>query len=350
MSELIPVPEHGPRPEAGKGPLQVAERTRAVLRRLAAPQLSALCFVLAAAGALWVAEGDGTPTLAMLPSLSLLVVNLAAGLVTNARLRTDLPLLLFHLALAAFVALILVARLTYVDGIVSITRGAVFDGALTQVEHGPLHGDGLSALRFSNEGFVDQYPANGNEYRTYNALRWWDSAGKAHVAEIGDDRPLVIDGYRIYATRRGLAPRMIWVRSSGEFEFASIQLGALEADGWYEGNSWQLQEGPEIWVGMQHELARPGPGARRADLGVAEIESPLVVRIGADRHELRKGDSLMLPQGTLTYANLDAWLGYRIVYDPTTPWIVATAAIAIASLIWFYALRIFSRKRPESRQ
>lgn len=322
---------------------------RPILRRVAAPQVSAACFVLAAAGALWVVEGDASPTFAMAPSLSLLVVNLLAGLVTNARLRTDLPLLIFHLALAAFVALILAARLTYVDGIVPVTRGTVFDGALTQVEHGPLHGEGLQAIRFSNEGFVDEYPLSGNEYRTYNTVRWWDKRGQPHLAEIGDDRPLIIDGYRIYATRRGLAPRLLWQRTSGEFEYASIQLGHLQADGWYEGNSWQLEGGPSIWVGMQHDIVRPSPGSRREDLGVMTIDSPLVVRVGAQRREIRKGESLMLAGGTLTYSQLDAWLGYRIVYDPTTNWIMATALLAIGSLIWFYMRRVFTRPRTESQ-
>lgn len=331
-------------------PRGLAAKAIPLVRRLAAPQLSAACFVLAAAGALWVAEGDASPTFAMVPSLSLLVVNLLAGLLTNARLRTDLPLLIFHLALAAFVALILAARLTYADGIVSVTRGAVFDGALTQVEQGPLHGDGLQAIRFSNDGFVDEYPLNGNEYRTYNAVRWWDESGQSHSAEIGDDHPLIINGYRIYATRRGLAPRLLWQRTSGEFEFASIQLGHLQADGWYEGNSWQLEDGPKIWVGMQHDIERPSPGSRRVDLGVAAIDGPLVVRVDAARHELRKGESLTLPGGTLTYSQLDAWLGYRIVYDPTTHWIMATALLAIGSLIWFYIRRVFSRPRTESLQ
>lgn len=320
------------------------------LRLLAAPHLAVLCFVLIAAGALWIAEGGGSPTTAMVVPLSLLVVNLSAAVLTHPRFRTDLPLLVFHLALVAFVGLLLAARMTYVDGMVPVTRGAVFNGAMVQVEHGPWHGDGLQKLRFSNEGFVDEYPANGNAYLTYNKVRWWDADGRAHLAEIGDDRPLVIDGYRIYANRKGLAPRMLWKRDSGEIEFASMQFGSLEPDGWYAGNAWALPGGPEIWLGMQHEFERPLPGARRVDLGAADIDTPLVVRVGDARHELHTGQALTLPDGTLTYVRLDAWMGYRIVYDPTTDWLMGTAALAVFSLIWFYLQRLlFRRQKPESR-
>ncbi len=338
-------------PDARKpGPWRAARRAGAdTLRRLAAPQVTVLCFVLLAAGALWIAEGGAPATTAMAAPLSLLMVNLLASVATHPRFRTDLPLLIFHLALMALIVLFFLGRMTYADGVVPVTRGAVFDGALVQVERGPWHGDGFERLRFGNEGFVDEYPANGNGYLTYNRVRWWDADGGSHVVEIGDDRPLVLDGYRIYANRKGLAPRLLWQRDSGEVEFASMQLGSLEPDGWYEGSAWSLPAGPDIWVGMQHEFERPEPGSRRVDLGVADIDTPLVVRVGDARHQLATGQSLALPGGKLTYVRLDAWMGYRIVYDPTTHWIVGTVALAIASLIWFYVQRVFRRKRPESR-
>lgn len=318
------------------------------LRRLAAPHLSVLAFVLVAAGALWVAEGGASPTAAMVPPLVLLVANLVAALVTHPRFRVDLPLLVFHLALLAFVGLLVVARLTYLDGTAPVTRGATFAGDVVELERGPWHGDGYKNLRFSNEGFVDEFPANGNEYRTYNRVRWWDGEGNPHLAEIGDDRPLVLDGYRIYATRRGFAPRLLWQPDAGGIQFASMQLGSIEADGWYAGNSWQLPGGPEIWLGLHHTVKRPPPGTVRADLGVADIATPLVVRTAAGRHELSPGQTLALDGGRLTYVRLDAWLGYRIVYDAATPWMIATLALAIASLIFFYVKRIFRRSSPES--
>lgn len=318
------------------------------LKRLAAPQVSVAAFILVAAGALWVAEGGASPTVAMLPPLGVLVTNLVASLLTHPRFRSDLPLLVFHLALLAFVALLAFARMTYLDGTVPVTRGAIFDGRVTEVEHGPWHGNGVQALRFSNDGFIDEFPANGNEYRTYNRVSWWDGEGNSHQAEIGDDRPLVLNGYRIYATRRGYAPRLLWQQTSGESQFASMQLGSIEADGWYSGSSWHLPGGPEIWLGMNHAIKRPPPGTVRADLGVAEITSPLVVRTGTGRHELGPGQSLELDGGRLTYVRLDAWMGYRIVHDASTHWMIASLVLAIASLVTFYVKRVFFRNSPES--
>lgn len=336
-SQGYPLPCATPAPEAFR-----------VLRRLAAPQLSVLSFVLIAAGALWVAEGGASATVAMVPPLSLLVVNLIAALATHPRFRGDLPLLVFHLALLVLLGLLALARLTYLDAMVPVTRGTTFSGDVADAERGPWHGDGVKALRFSNEGFVDEFPANGNEFLTYNRVRWWDAEGASHVAVIGDDRPLVLDNYRIYATHRGFAPRLLWRQASGEIQFASMQLGRIASDGWNAGNSWSLHGGPEIWLGLNHVMETPQPGSRRADLGVADITTPLVVRVAGARHELLPGQSLELEGGTLTYVRLDAWMGYRIVYDGVIPWLIATLAVGIASLIAYYARRIFRRSATES--
>ena len=160
------------------------------LRYLAAPRWSVLFFILAAAAALWVAEGGASPMVAMPLPLSLLAINLLASIATHPRFRSDLPLLFLHLALISLVSLWLVASLTYVDGAASVTRGTSFDGSLHRVDKGVWHGGGVHRLRFSNEGFVDEFPANGNEYLTYNRVRWWREDGTVQVSEIGDDLPL----------------------------------------------------------------------------------------------------------------------------------------------------------------
>ena len=312
------------------------------LRYLAAPRWSVLFFILAAAAALWVAEGGASPMVAMPLPLSLLAINLLASIATHPRFRSDLPLLFLHLALISLVSLWLVASLTYVDGAASVTRGTSFDGSLHRVDKGVWHGGGVHRLRFSNEGFVDEFPANGNEYLTYNRVRWWREDGTVQVSEIGDDLPLVLDGYRIYASGRGFAPQLLWKPLSGDVEFASIQLGGIQPDGWFDGNSSALANGPTIWVRLSHEIKRPAPGTRRLDLGASEIDSPLVIRIGEVRHELRRGQSLQLPDGSLTYVRLDAWMGYRIVNDPTTPWVLIAIGLGIVSLILFYWKKIFS--------
>ena len=68
----------------------------------------------------------------------------------------------------------------------------------------------------------------------------------------------------------------------------------------------------------------------------------LVVRIGERRFEMSPGERILLDEGVLEYRGLSAWMGYKIDYDWTRPWMLATAVIAILSLFAHY-LRKFSR-------
>ena len=317
------------------------------LKQLARPQLTIAAFIAVAIGAWAVSRGFGAATLMMTPPLVVLLLNLSASLLTHVRFRRDMPLLVFHLSLIALILLLGLARMNYLDGQLVLTRNVPYSGQMVSSEQGPWYRPS-SSIKFVHEGFVDIYPADGDEYQTFNRVRWWDEQGISHVGEIGDDRPLLLDGYRLYASRRGYAPRMIWDSVRGNSHFIDIQLGSIERDGWYEGSRWVLDDGPEIWVSMQRLVEQPLAGHERLNMGVADIKDPVVVRIDDRRVELAPGESLRLSSGSLTYASLDVWMGYRIVYDPTMPWIIATLVIAVLSLLSFYIRNLFWYRESES--
>lgn len=306
---------------------------------LATPRLTVAFFLLLAAGSLWVAQGGGNATLATVLPLSLLVVNLVASITTQARFRADLPLLLFHLALLVLVALLALARLIYFDGATILTAGTAFEGNLVKDARGPLHGDGVRALRFANEGFTENLPQHSKYRETYNRVRWWDGAGQSHVGEIGDDRPLVLDGYRIYATaRRGFSPLFYWQPAAGEASYGTVQLPDSNVEGLGPVTAWPLPSGPQVWVMLNLEATpQSRAGEQRSGLGESDIRHHLVLRIGQQRIALRPGDTVKIGGGKLSYVRLSSWMGYRIVKDPTEPWLVATILVGIASLLWFYA-------------
>jgi len=314
----------------------------ALLRLLASPRLMVAFFLLMAAASLAVVQGLLAPTPAALLPLGLLVVNLTASILSNARFRADLPLLVFHVALLAFVALLAAARLTYFEGTAKLTVGEHFAGELRTEERGALHGDGVRTLRFSNEGFTEVFPEKSMYRATHNRISFRDEAGAAHQAVIGDDRPLVIGGYRIYTTRnRGFAPVLQWLPDAGAIQFATVQLGQIGEDGFSPGTQWKMAGGPAIWVTMSTEPTPYQPGTQRENLGAKEAPNKLVLRVNERFYDLRAGESAQLPGGRLTYAGLSAWMGYRIVYDPTKPWVIGAVAVAIASLVWFYARRLW---------
>lgn len=317
---------------------------------LASPRLTVAFFFLMAAGGLWVAQGGGNATWTVLLPLTLLVVNLAAAIATKPRFRADLPLLLFHLALLALVVLFGLARLVYFDGAVMLTAGTAFDSStLARDLRGPLHGDGVRALRFANEGFTENFPERSKYRETYNRVRWWDESGASQIAEIGDDRPLVLDGYRIYASsRRGFSPIFHWQPANGPESLGSVELPDRDQAEMGPASKLHLPGGMEAWVLLLADAPTIAPGGQLVDRGSDDVAHHLVLRIGEQRHELRQGQSVQLDGGRLSYVRLSSWMGYRIVYDPTEPWLAATVVVAIASLLWFYArLLRKSGGRPE---
>ena len=311
---------------------------RGMAEAMGSPRLTVAFFLLMATGSLWIAQFGGDATVGSLPPLLLLTINLMASISTRPRFRADLPLLVFHLALLALVLLLAAARLIYFDGATILTAGTSFEGHLVKDSRGALHGNGLDTLRFANDGFTENFPQRGQYLSTYNRVRWWDEAGGSHVTEIGDDRPLILNGYRIYATaRRGFSPTFFWQPATGEGGYGTVQLPDSNVDGMGPAVEWQLPSGPMSWVMLNLDSAPlPQAGAQREGLGEGSMGHHLVLRMGEQRITLKPGESAEIEGGRMTYVRLNSWMGYRIVKDPTEPWVVATVLVGIVSMMWFY--------------
>jgi len=65
-------------------------------------------------------------------------------------------------------------------------------------------------------------------------------------------------------------------------------------------------------------------------------EHALVLRVGDERRELQPGERYLLPQGMLVYEGLTTWMGYKVFYDWTLPWLLASCLLAVVSLTWHY--------------
>lgn len=324
---------------------------------LASIRLTLAALGLLAAGAWAVSHQYLSATVGGGMPLALLAINLLAALLSNRRLRADLPLALLHVALLAAVLMLAGVRLAYFDGLATLAVGEQFDGALEAYDAGPLHPwPPRERFTFRNDGFAERFSTKGDYVDTEHRVSWIDAAGKRHQALIGDDRPLLLAGYRIYAApNRGYAPVFRWATPDGGIEHGSVQLPApgfqlatlqplttakAEFQPFTAAQSWHLPDGTQVWVMLEPaSTAPPLPGATRLNLGAAELDHTLVVRVGDARHELRVGQSLQLPGGTLTYARLNSWMGYRIVRDDFMPWLLGACMASILSLGWFYLKR-----------
>ncbi|QTQ36985.1 Uncharacterized protein ToN1_28530 [Aromatoleum petrolei] len=316
---------------------------------IASPKLSAAFFVLAAGCALWASTPGRSATLAMLVPFSLLAANLIAAIATNRRFRTDLPLLVFHLALLAMTATFVIARLTYFEGQATVTAGAGFEGEMLAQESGPVHANRLDRIRFTNLGFTENFSARSHYHATYNRVGWQTTDGDAHTADIGDDIPLILHGYRIYTSRhRGFSPVFRWQKPDGTDELGTVQLRDNNGGEFASANDWALPDGEKAWLMVDFEADEsPGEARSRTNFGVDPLHHQLILRIGNDRHILKPGQSVVRANGTLTYVRLGSWMGYRIVADPTKPWLIGSIALAVLSLVWFYA-RILFRPIPQT--
>ena len=315
-----------------------------VLRALASRHLTILFFLITGAASLVVAYDLMEATPMMVAPFVLLTLNLVAGILVHARFRSDLPLLLFHLALVVLVSLFVFARLVYLDARTTLTSGTEFDGQLQMEARGPLHFGRVQDLRFANDGFTEDFYARGRGkyFATHNYVRWQDDAGQWHPARISDDRPLILNGYKIYPTeRRGYSPVFLWQPASGEEKIGTVQMSGMADTEYATAVEWEMPTGGKAWLMLEAKTQEEKPNGARVGLATDAIKHRLVLRIGEQRHVLQEGQGIALPEGRLTYMRLDSWMGYIISYDPTVPWIMATILIGVASLVWFYWRRIW---------
>lgn len=283
-------------------------------------------------------EALGAPALAV--AMALLSLNLVAALVVHPAFRRQLPLLVAHLALLALAVLAAYGRLASLDGRFELTQGVPFDGTLIDARAGVLHHDGLQRLSFSHQGFEIDYAPGRKRGATRNPVTWRDEAGRERSAVIGDHRPLVIDGYRVYTSpNKGFAPMLTWTPTGGEPITGAVHLPAFPAHELRQSIEWSLPDGRRAWVLLQTDELLIDPS--RPSRFELPRRHTLVLRMDPLRHELQPGQGVALDGGTLTYLGLRSWMGYRVTYDPTLPWLLAASLLAVAALAWHYLRRFF---------
>ena len=262
--------------------------------------------------------------------------NLSAAVLSNAVFRRQTALLAFHLALLAIVVLLAIGRLTYLKGELELAEGEAFSGEITRSARGPWHRSRLERVQFVNEGFTIRYEKGVRRAETRNTVKWLDDSGAEQSAVIGDNEPLIRQGYRFYTSfNKGFAPMFLWYPAEGAPRRGTINLPAYPIHEYRQALEWQLPgTNTRIWTMLQFDDVVLDPDQ------VSQFRLPekhtLVVRIGEARHELTPGARLTLPQGVLVYERLSTWMGYTVFYDWTLPWLFAACVFAVASMAWHF--------------
>lgn len=310
---------------------------------LASLKLSALILAWLVVGLPLSARDLLSATLVVGLAGGLFLVNLGAYLARSPAFGGRPGLVVFHLSLALFLLLAGLGRMTWLEGHVEVASGETFEGTPMQVVQGPWHAGGLERVRFVNEGFLIDYGPELKRGPTRNRVRWRDERGAEVVGIIGDDTPLILDHYRFYTTsNKGFAPVFVWRPEGGEVVRAAFHLPSypLFVE---QRNDWRLPgDGPEIHATLELPEAVIDP-ARASRFRLPERHI-LKVGVGsADAVPLAPGGEITLPGGRLRYEGLTTWMGYRIHYDRTRPWLLASVVVAVAGLAWHFRDRFAAR-------
>ncbi len=303
-----------------------------LLRSVASLKVTLVLIAMLAVGLVIAFRFEHSRIWPMVVPLALLSLNLMAAIATNAVFRRQMPLLVFHLCLVAVLLLVSAGRLTYLKGFAGVTDGAVFDGELAVREQGPWHRGALDEVRFASSGFTIDYAPGWQRGATRNQVLWQTPDGRWEKAEIGDQDPLVIRGYRFYTTfNKGFAPTFHWQQPGGPELYGSVQLPSYPLNEYSQAVEW-IPPGSDVavWVMLDIDEIVIDPD------DFAHFRLPndytLVVRVGDERTEMRPGDAIALGDGTLTFDGLRSWMGYRVFYDWTLPWLLAACTVGVLSL------------------
>mgnify|MGYP001812169423 CR=1 FL=1 len=306
------------------------------LRKLASLRLTLGGLLLLAAGLVVDQRGWLSGIWAITPPLLFLAVNLAAALLVDPRFRRKPALFAFHLCLLLLAMLAGYGQLVRYDARLPIAEGQSFSGAqLMPVREGPLMAPPLV------DGVLRQGPI-AVDYTP--GLRRGATRSEVWVAdrgwyEIGDDVPLMIDGYRLYTTsNKGFAALLTWVPQQGEEQLGAVQFPSYPAKELGQASRWNTPAGQQI----EFVLALPpSPYNETWTLSTALAgEATIELNVTGQRRVLRPGDVMTVTDGRLRYEGLSMWMGYELTYDPTLPWLFSIAVLAVVFMTIHFAARI----------
>jgi hypothetical protein len=301
-----------------------------IAQYLASLRLTLGGFALLALGTLATHDRPEAPAAAIVAPLALLALNLAAAIAVRPALRRG-GLGLFHVALLALLLLVGVGRLTHFDARVEVTEDTLLEpGQIEVTGRGPWHGTGWQRLQFRQGTYEVDYRAGVKRSHTRSQV-WLQGEDAPRV--VGDDTPLVLDGYRFYTTNnKGFAPLLTWEPDGGEPVRGALHMPSYPLFDFQQENRWTAPDGRVLRFWLRIERRLPEQSAWTLD--PHDMPAVLVVEVDAKRHELKPGESIQLPGATLRYGRLTGWMGYRIFYDPTLMPMLIVSLLGVLGLGW----------------
>jgi cytochrome c biogenesis protein len=304
-----------------------------MLRKLASLRLTVFGMItLGIAAALNYDNPVSTPVWVLVAPLALLALNLLAAILTNPRIYRRGGLLIFHVGLLLIAVLAAIGRLTYMEGRVELVEGQPFAMEdVIDMRAGLLHRGSMEKVQFIQGPYTVDYTTGMTRGPTRSQVALPDGRGGWEQRVIGDDTPLVIDGYRFYTTfNKGFAAIVTWMADGSGPVTGAVHMPSYPLFEHRQANRWVLDDGREIRFWLQLETDMDPEGDWRLD--PARTPAILVVRDGDRRIELAPGQAASVDGGLLRYERPAGWMGYKIYYDPTLPWLFIVSFMTVFGL------------------
>jgi cytochrome c biogenesis protein len=309
---------------------------KTTLAILASLRLTLVGMVLLAVLALASYTSASLPSFWLVLPLALLALNLAAAILSNPRFRRQGGLLVFHLCLLVIVMLAGIGLMTRLDGRVEITEGQAFDPATVEIiSRGPWHPWRMDRVAFTQSRIRVDYAPALIRRQTRSEVLTPDATGRLRAITFGDNHALTAAGYRFVSTsNKGLVAIITWLDDSGRSVTGAVHLPSYPLLEWKQSNEWVTPRGQAVQIEL--ELPERPPQDQAWTLTSHNLRARIVVKTVEHEPMLDVGQSVNLNGGALRFDEVRLWMGYRIDYNPTLPWLFAAALIGIIALAWHF--------------
>lgn len=280
---------------------------------------------------------DGTSVWVLIVPMIILAFNLTAAIATNSRINQQPGLLVFHVSLLTLLLLAALGRLTHIDAHLELVNGTEFHtDKLLDINAGPLHSGDIDKVRFVQGHYTVQYEAGLKRGLTHSYVKVEVHPGQWEDHVVGDDRPLLIHGYRFYTTfNKGFAPILTWTPNQGQPVTGAVNMPSYPLFEYKQDNRWvppNSNEEIKFWLQLQTGMDENNSWV----LDGRKASGLLIVTTPEKRHELKVGESIRMQSGTLRYDALTTWMGYRLFYDPTIQWMFFVSVFGVLGLSHYF--------------
>ena len=311
---------------------------RVFFRKIASLKITLLGMGLLVAGSvLSYGNPDGTSIWVLVVPMIILAINLVAAIATNPRINQQPGLLVFHVCLLLILLLAAVGRLTHIDAHLELVSGTEFNPEkLMDVNEGPLHYGEIEKVRFVQGPYTVQYAPGLRRGLTHSHVKVEVHPGQWEDRVVGDDRPLLLHGYRFYTTfNKGFAPILTWIPKQGQPVTGAINMPSYPLFDYKQDNRWvppNSSEEIKFWLQLETGMDMD----KSWELDGRTATGTLIVTTPEKRHEVQVGGSVDMENGVLRFDALTTWMGYRLFYDPTIQWLFIVSILGVLGLSHYF--------------